>query len=108
MESPKGIRLNDGKLRWRNFPLWLLEDLIKVAARGEEKYDTYNFLKGLGVNDCLDSLKRHLMKFESPVHPDIDEESNCHHLAHVAWNALIALHFAKTRPELDDRYKINT
>lgn len=108
-----GERLNDGKLRWRNFPLFLLEPLMEVGSANEKrpgnpagKYETFNFLKGMMVNDCLDSCKRHLMKAESPYHSDIDEESGAHHLAAVAWNALIALHNIKTRPDLDDRYKI--
>ena len=53
----------------------------------------------------MDSMKRHLDKFEDPNISDIDDESKCHHLAHVAWNALVALYVLKTRPELDDRYK---
>ncbi len=100
-----GERKNAGKLRWRNFPLFLIEDLIAVASEGEKKYDTYNFLKGMYVNDCLDSLKRHLMKLESPYHPDNDEESGINHAFHIAWNALVIGFMLKTRPDLDDRYK---
>lgn len=109
-----GIRLNAGKPRWRNFPLFLFEPVIKVGSFAEKrfdnpngKYETFNFLKGMYVNDCLDSLKRHLMKFESPYESDNDEETQESHLAHIAWNALVALHMLKTRPELDDRYKID-
>lgn len=109
----EGTRYNQGKLRWRNFPLFLFEEVVAVGSKAEKhkdnpdgKYDTFNFLKGLKMNDTLDSLKRHLMKFESPYESDFDEESKLNHLAHVAWNALVALHFYKTRPDLDDRYKI--
>lgn len=116
-EEPKkenmGIRLNNGKLRWRNFPMFLMEPVIRVGSFAEKregnpngKYETFNFLKGMQVNDCMDSLKRHLMKFESPYENDNDEESTESHLAHIAWNALVALHMLKTRPELDDRYKL--
>lgn len=108
-----GIRLNSGKPRWRNFPLFLIEDVIKVGSHAElrdgnpnGKYETFNFLKGMYVNDCMDSLKRHLMKFESPYESDNDEETQESHLAHIAWNALVALHMLKTRPELDDRFKL--
>lgn len=99
-----GLRYNSDKLRWRNFPMFLMVPLIEVGQFGETKYDTYNFLKGLPVSDSLDSLKRHLMAAEDPNQSDIDE-SGCHHLAHVAWNALVALHNIKQRPDLDDRYK---
>lgn len=107
-----GDRYNEGKLRWRNVPLFLMEPLVEVGDSAEKrpgnkrgKYPTFNFMAGLSILDCMDSLKRHLMKFEDYRKPDIDEESNTHHLACVAWNALVALHFLKTRPELDDRYK---
>jgi Domain of unknown function (DUF5664) len=101
-----GERKNNGKTRWRNVPLFLFEDVIKVGEFGESKYATYNYLKGLGLNDTLDALKRHLMKFESPYESDMDDESLQNHLAHVAWNAIVALHMYKTRSDLDDRYKL--
>lgn len=110
--SEIGERKNSGKLRWRNFPLFLFEPIVEVGAAAEKhsgnpngKYETFNFLKGMKVNDCLDCAKRHLMKAESPYHDDLDEETRVHHLAHAAWNCLIALHNIKTRPDLDDRYK---
>jgi len=100
-----GNRFNSGKVRYRNFPLWLAKPLAEVGTRGELKYGTFNFLKGLSVADCLDSLDRHREKVDDPFSSDLDEESQLHHLAHVAWNALVALHMIKHRPDLDDRYK---
>lgn len=99
-----GARFNEGKLRWRNFPLFLIKPLMEVAQFGESKYDTYNFLKGGSQNQYLDCIKRHLEQFESPFEPDNDPESGVNHLAHVAWNALVAAYMLKYRPELDDRY----
>lgn len=107
-----GSRYNSGKLRWRNFPLFLIEPLIEVGAAAEKvegnpngKYETYNFLNGMYVDDCLDCAKRHLMRAESPYESDYDEELKVHHLAQAAWNCLVALHNIKTRPDLDDRLK---
>ena len=99
-----GSRFNQDKLRWRNFPLFLLEPLIKVAHEGEKKYSAFNFLKGAYVNDCMDSMKRHMMKLESPFHSDNDEESGCSHAAHIAWNALVIAYVLTYRKELDDRW----
>lgn len=99
-----GERKNQGKLRWRNVPMFLMEPLIEVGQYGESKYETFNYLKGMTTNDSLDCLKRHLNAFESPYQEDNDPESKVNHLAHVAWNALVALHMLKTRPELDDRF----
>jgi Domain of unknown function (DUF5664) len=106
----KGIRYNKGKPRWRNFPMFLMEPLIKVGSANEKhegnpkgKYPTHNFLNGLKVSDTLDSLHRHLCDFSNPSKPDIDPEDNVHHLAKVAWNALVALYYIENKPEWDDR-----
>lgn len=104
-KATTGIRETENKLRWRNFPMFLLRPVIEVGSFGEKKYETFNFLKGQTILNCLDSAKRHLDKFEDPSLPDEDEESNINHLAHCAWNCLVAIYMLKTRPELDDRYK---
>lgn len=100
-----GIRENNLKLRWRNFPMFLIRPLIEVAHFGEQKYETFNFLKGQTVSNCMDSIKRHLDSFEDPDQSDNDNESGITHLAHIAWNALVAAYMIKKRPELDDRYR---
>jgi len=104
-EVKTGTRHNSNKLRWRNFPKFLMRPVVEVGQFGETKYATFNFLKGLPVLDTLDSLDRHRDALDDPTMSDIDEESKCHHLACIAWNALVALHMIKTRPDLDDRYK---
>lgn len=101
-----GNRNNKGKLRWRNIPPFLIKPLVEVGQMGELKYGTYNFLNGLMLNDTMDSLQRHLDAFLDPAQSDIDEESGLNHLAHISWNALVALYHLNTRPELDDRFKL--
>lgn len=100
-----GNRYNKDKLEWHNFPLFLVRPMIEVAHFGATKYDSFNFLKGLKVSNCQNSMMRHLDKFFDPTQPDYDEESGKHHLAHVAWNALVCLYMATQREGLDDRYK---
>ena len=85
--------------------MFLLRPLIDVAQFGEGKYATFNYLKGGDQEQYLDCIKRHLDKYESPFDDDLDEESNVSHLAHVAWNALVAIHMLEHHPELDNRYK---
>lgn len=99
-----GSRKNANKLRWRNFPLFLLKPLMEVGHAGEKKYATFNYLDGQYANNLLDSMKRHLEKLESPFESDIDEETGCHHGSCIAWNALVLVFMLKTRPDLDDRY----
>lgn len=109
-----GERKNKGKIRWRNFPLFLFRPVVEVAAAAEKregnptgKYETFNFLKGLDGLDTLDSLMRHLDAYIDPDQPDIDPEDGKHHLAKVAWNALVLLYHTTKRPELDTRWKGN-
>lgn len=106
----KGLRYNTNKLRWRNFPLFLCAPLAKVGDASEKregnptgKYPTHNFLNGLSVSDTVDCLYRHLEKFSNPNEPDYDPEDNQHHLAKIAWNALVALYYIENKPEFDDR-----
>ena len=106
-------RKNEGKLRWRNFPMFLIRPLAEVAQFGESKYSMYNFLKGGSQNQYLDCIKRHLDKYEDPKQSDFDVEdefgqpgSMQNHLAHIAWNALVGLYMLENYPELDDRFKI--
>lgn len=100
-------RKNDNKLRWRNFPLFLMRPLAEVGQFGEGKYSMYNFLKGGEQNQYLDAIKRHLDKYEDPTLPDVDHESGVSHLAHVAWNALVGMYMMANYPELDDRFKLH-
>ena len=108
-----GIRYNQGKLRWRNFPLFLCRPLAEVGAVAEKhkgnpkgKYPTFNFLKGLYALDCMDSLTRHFDEFQDPKKPDIDPEDGQHVLAKIAWNALVCLYHIKNDPKkYDDRWK---
>jgi hypothetical protein len=117
-----GVRDNKGKLRWRNFPLFLVRPLIEVGHFGEKKYAAFNFLKGLPVLDTMDSMMRHIDAYIDPSKPDYDvcpqdkagckpnkdgeclNHSGLHHLALAAWNALVIVYQAKTHPELDNRY----
>lgn len=107
-------RYNEGKLRWRNIPLFFVKPLVEVGQKGEKKYGTYNFLKGSPALDTYDSLMRHLNKFMDPNQSDYDEVDDdgkpgtgCHHMALVAWNALYLLYSIISKPELDDRYKVD-
>lgn len=105
-KKERSLRYNGGKLKWHNFPLFLLKPLMSVADYGSLKYESFNFLKGAPILEPLDSLKRHLEQFENPYESDVDKESKQSHLAHVAWNALFALYILNYMPEFDNRYKV--
>lgn len=78
-----------------------IEEVAKIAAFGADKYLRYNWKKGLPYTGVVDSLLRHLTAFINGA--DLDSESGCLHLGHVAWNALALLEFYYRHPDLDDR-----
>jgi hypothetical protein len=104
--AENALRYNEDKLKWHNFPLFLIRPMIMVAHYGASKYATWNFLKGAPITQYMDCMKRHLDAFEDPTQDDLDAESKINHLAHVAWNALVAVWVLENKPELDDRFKM--
>lgn len=92
-ESKKNDRLDD-KLRWELLPLEDMEDVVKVYTAGAKKYgpNTWQNLPD-GYNRYKAALLRHLVEYDKGN--KIDEETGCHHLAAVAWNAIAMLHIAK-------------
>lgn len=69
------------KGRWDLIPPLPIWAVAKIYAAGAEKYAPYNWMKGLYVSDILDSLKRHIGKFELGME---DEP----HVDQVIWNAI--------------------
>lgn len=92
-ESFKNDRA-DHKLMWELLPLDLIEDIVRVYTFGAEKYapNTWQNLDD-GYNRYKAALMRHIVAYEKG--DALDDESNIHHLAHAAWNAIAMLYFAK-------------
>jgi len=105
-EKPtQALRYNKNKPRLGLIDAYFQEELAKVLTMGAVKYASDNWRKGMSWTECVDSLERHVMKFKSENHSDNDEESNLHHMAHVACNAMFLVWYSKHRQEFDDRYK---
>ena len=91
----------DDKTRWELMPLNCLEDIARVFTEGAKKYgdNTWQNLEN-GYQRYKAALLRHLCEFEKGN--EIDSETGCHHLAHMCWNSLAMLYYAKhgrkTRP----------
>lgn len=83
----------DDKLRMELIPLDCLEDIAKVYTEGAKKYgdNTWQNLEN-GYERYKGALLRHLATAE---HTTFDEETNCRHLAQVAWNAIAMLWISK-------------
>ena len=96
-EARKNDRLDD-KLRWELLPLEDVEDIVRVYTAGAKKYgpDQWQNLPD-GIRRYKAALLRHLVEFDKGN--EIDEETGCHHLAAVAWNAIAMLHISKQQKQ---------
>jgi hypothetical protein len=80
------MRFNKGKTRFDLIPSAWTRVLAQILTVGAAKYAPRNWEKGLSWSETLGSLHRHL---DSWVSGEMyDPETKCHHLGHVAWNAL--------------------
>lgn len=101
----KAKKFSNNKPQISLLPLKAIYKVLKVGKMGAKKYGAQNFRKGRDVTDWIDASYRHVYGedgFLSGI--DNDEESKEPHLAHAAWNLLVALEQQMERPDLDNRY----
>jgi hypothetical protein len=103
--SKKGAsKFSDDKAQFSLLPIKALYEVLKVGKMGAKKYGDNNFRKGRNVTDWTDAAYRHAFGGESfSTGHDLDKESLMPHLAHAAWNLLVALEQQMEKPELDNR-----
>ncbi len=90
----------DNKLRWDLLPLGDIEDIVKVYTAGAKKYgdNNWQYLEN-GYDRYKAAMFRHLVEYERGN--IIDPDTNCLHLAQVAWNAIALLHLSKVNDYFD-------
>ena len=82
--------------------LWAVAE---VYGKGAEKYADRNWEKGYAWGLSVAALERHLSLFKQ--REDIDAETQCYHIAQVAWHALTLLTFQLRGLGTDDRTVIS-
>lgn len=103
MDKDQALRYNKGKPMLGLIDAEFEKELGKVLTAGAAKYAKENWRKGLPWSEVVDSMKRHINSFVAGE--DKDPETDCHHMAHVACNAMFLVWFATHRKDFDDRYK---
>lgn len=105
VKKVEGVKYDKDKLRFDLLSPYALEEIAKVLTFGANKYGDRNWEKGLMYSQLVAALYRHLNKFQQGK--DVDEESNCQHMASIAFCAMAILHFQATnQTHLDDRVKL--
>ena len=97
----KGLRFNQGKLRFDLVHPFAHEQMVRVLTKGAEKYAERNWERGMTWSNVIASLKRHLQAIESGE--DYDKETGELHAAHLACNAHFLTAYYKIYPQGDDR-----
>ncbi len=102
MNSDKGLKYDSEKPPMDLLPYEALEEIAKVLAFGEKKYQTANWAKGIEMRRLISAAMRHLGQFNNGE--DFDDESKTLHLANAACNLMFAIWMYKNRPDLDNRW----
>ena len=95
------LRYDYLKLRWDLVPFDMLEKVVEVFTYGAEKYHDENWRAGMSWKRMYASMFRHLTK--SIRGEDLDPDSQCFHLAQVAWGCLCLLWYQHNNIGTDDR-----
>jgi len=96
-----GAKYDSNKLLFSAFPPRSLQEVAKVFTVGANKYGVDNWRDGLLWGRVFSAMQRHAWAWWGGE--EFDQEDEQHHLASVAWCALILFEYIKSHPELDDR-----
>ena len=99
-----GLRYDQGKNQLDLIPSEWIEGLGLVLTMGANKYEPRNWEKGMKWGKVMGPLLRHAMKFWRGEQND--DESDLHHMLHVAWNALALYSYDLHKVGEDDRSQL--
>jgi len=99
--SKEGARYDQGKNRYDLLPFVFVDELVKVYTFGCIKYDDDNWWKGMPWKKVIGPLFRHITKWCRGE--KYDDESGCHHLAHVVWNCITLFEYERNKIGKDNR-----
>jgi hypothetical protein len=89
-EPERGPKETTGKPNWAVFPFAEAESVVKVFEHGANKYGApFTYRKGIPPAELWSAIMRHLIEIQNGN--DIDAESGCLHMAHIAANALMMI-----------------
>lgn len=86
----RGPKESAGKPDWSVFPFKESEEVVKVFEYGSKKYGApFTYRRGIPPSELWSAIMRHMIAIQNGE--QIDPESGCKHIAHVAANALMSL-----------------
>lgn len=94
----EGIKYDEGKLRYDLIPPYPLQEVARVFTIGAEKYEDWNWRKGMNWHRVLRALMSHVEAWR--LGERLDKEDGQHHLASVVWCAMVLMEY--------EQYEIGT
>lgn len=98
------VKYDGGKPAFALISPIALEEIAKVMGYGATKYADHNWRAGFKWSRVASAALRHIFAWLRGE--DKDKETGLSHLAHAACCICFLLEFEKTKPEMDDRYKV--
>lgn len=96
-----GVKFDGGKARWDLMPSRPMDELARVFTIGAIKYGERNWEKGIKWGKIFAAMMRHAWAWwGGEIYDPVDGQ---HHLASVAWGALVLMEYEQTHAALDDR-----
>lgn len=102
-EQRVALKHDSKKPQFSNLPQLALDEIIKGFEHGASKYGKFNYSEGMEHLRYFDALQRHARAWLKGENID---ESNIHHIALVACNAMMLLDNILTNKGTDNRNKI--
>ncbi len=103
----EGRKHDQGKTPWHLLPYWFMEGTAQILAFGAEKYEPWNWYKGMAWSRCFGALMRHLWAWWwSKVLGDgsgQDAETGKSHLWHAGCCLAFLIEYEAERLGTDDR-----
>ncbi|MCK9370558.1 DUF5664 domain-containing protein [Candidatus Dojkabacteria bacterium] len=99
-EPEQAMRFTAGKLPLDELDPQFLEEMFAVISYGQKKYARMNWMKGAPATQYFGCIMRHLLKWYKGE--DIDEESGCTHLGHIACNIMMCMYSLRTNKNNND------
>jgi hypothetical protein len=96
-----GARYNDGKPEYSLIPLIALRECARVFMYGRNKYDAWNWAKGMDWLIPYDCMMRHMEAWQR--REENDPESGLSHLGHAMCNLVMLCFYALCYPQGDNR-----
>ncbi len=99
-----GMKDDSEKIRLDLLSAHWVEGVGRVLTFGAKKYHDHNWRKGLKISRLLGAAFRHLYAILRGE--DYDPETGLSHWLHLSCCCMFAYEMMLTRPDLDDRYKV--